>query len=336
MPDIDADEFAATGGAATARPAVSREAAVWADTTDGWSDQVPFSIDPDETGERRVGAYEGTQKIYVPEMNRLWLAKGANNHTITAADSGRILTFDTSVAARTVTFPDITTLPHGFNVGLMATSTTFPLILNPDTADNIGGLADNTNLEVKTSKQFEVRSDGANWHTTLDHQYLYVAAAFTGVSTILIGNLPNSVNRIEFTFRTKFAVDANALHLRTAEVDQVIDVGGADYFSMIKFTRSNPNNDYAQVNGASSSMVMCSGIDNAWPITVLGEITGLNEADYTFVDWSAYSIDSTAAAFSYNTHGKAHRNVQLATGALSFTTNSGNFAGSYSLRGYRF
>lgn len=91
-----------------------------------------------EEGRAYIGLSGGAPNIFTPSPRHYWVDKGANNYTVTADDIGKVLEFDVTSAARVPTLPAISSVGHGFAVGLRGYgSSVNGLTLTPNGTDAI-------------------------------------------------------------------------------------------------------------------------------------------------------------------------------------------------------
>jgi len=95
-----------------------------------------------EEGRTYIGLSGGAPNIHTPSPRHYWVDKGANNYTIAADDIGKVLEFDVTSANRVPTLPAISSVGHGFAVGLRGYgSATNSLTLTPNGTDAIDALS---------------------------------------------------------------------------------------------------------------------------------------------------------------------------------------------------
>jgi hypothetical protein len=128
-----------SGGLGSTLPAWAPAGFTRWDTTDGlatrWREYVNTA-----GGEKESARYEVAEGLVVPSPRRPWTDAGAANVTATVAASlGRVYSFDTAIAARTLTLPLGSSAGHGFTLSAIGRSAAFGVIIAPNAANSIEG-----------------------------------------------------------------------------------------------------------------------------------------------------------------------------------------------------
>lgn len=228
-PDSDASEIAVTGGAADERPEVSRDAAIWADTTLGWSDQVPFSIKP-VADEVRVGSYEGSVDMFISARSMATRAAGAANHTVDVVeDAGWMLTVDNSAAERSFLLPSLASTPAGFACFVYGLSKNNAIILVPDGTDAIDLGSNGQNLPLPGRCRIMVWKDAATgkWQTDFDYSVSHLMAIKTAAaaSEVDFTSLPYWARDLKFRYVLYAGTAGQQLAYRVSR-SAAFDTGG--------------------------------------------------------------------------------------------------------------
>ncbi|MEI7601705.1 MAG: hypothetical protein WCJ41_20615 [Aestuariivirga sp.] len=160
----------ALGGRATARPAWLPRGGVWLDESDAgaWSTTRAVDYLYNGTGDVERGRHEASASIYVPSARNLWVDKGAANYTVTAHDVGKVLVFDTTAAARTLTLIAGASFGHGATLWFLGSGgATNGVLLTPSGSEAIDAGANGASLTVVPNRLTRVSWDAAKskWRT---------------------------------------------------------------------------------------------------------------------------------------------------------------------------
>lgn len=160
----------ALGGRATVRPAWLPRGGGWLDESDpgAWSTTRAIDYLYNGTGDVERGRHESAASIYVPSARNLWVDKGAANYTITSHDVGKVLVFDTTAAARTLSLIAGASFGHGATLWFLGYGgTTNGVVLTPSGSEAIDAGANGASLTVVPNRLTRVSWDAAKskWRT---------------------------------------------------------------------------------------------------------------------------------------------------------------------------
>ena len=126
-----------SGGLGSALPAWAPAGFMRWDTTDGLSTRWREYLNT-AAGEKEAARYEADVGLVVPSPRRPWTDAGAANVTATVAASlGRLYSFDTAAAPRTLTLPIGSAAGHGFTLSAIGRSSANGVVVTPDAANPI-------------------------------------------------------------------------------------------------------------------------------------------------------------------------------------------------------
>ena len=154
-----------SGGLGSALPAWAPAGFMRWDTTDGlgtrWREYVNTA-----GGEKEAARYEVAEGLVVPSPRRPWTDAGAANLTATVAASlGRVYSFDTSAASRTLTLPIGSAAGHGFTLSAIGRSAANGLVIAPDATNSIEGGTNGASRTILNGLMVDITWDAvsATW-----------------------------------------------------------------------------------------------------------------------------------------------------------------------------
>jgi len=154
-----------SGGLGSTLPAWAPAGFMRWDTTDGlatrWREYVNTAA-----GEKEVARYEVAEGLVVPSPRRPWTDAGAANVTATVAASlGRVYSFDTAAAARTLTLPLGSAAGHGFTLSAIGRSAANGLVIAPDATTSIEGGTNGASRTILNGLMTDITWDavGSTW-----------------------------------------------------------------------------------------------------------------------------------------------------------------------------
>jgi hypothetical protein len=151
-----------SGGLGSTLPAWAPDGFTRWDTTDGlatrWREYVNTAA-----GEIESARYEVAEALVVPSPRRPWTNAGAANVTTTVAASlGRVYSFDTAAAARTLTLPIGSSVGHGFTLSAFGRSAAFGVIIAPNAANSIEGGTNGASVTILNGLMADITWDAAS------------------------------------------------------------------------------------------------------------------------------------------------------------------------------
>jgi hypothetical protein len=151
-----------SGGLGSALPAWAPAGFMRWDTTDGlatrWREYVNTAA-----GEKEIARYEVAEGLVVPSPRRPWTNAGAANLTATVAGSlGRVYSFDTALAARTLTLPLGSSAGHGFTLSAIGRSAAFGVVIAPDATNSIEGGTNGASLTILNGLMADITWDAVS------------------------------------------------------------------------------------------------------------------------------------------------------------------------------
>lgn len=302
----------ALGGRATARPAWLPRGGGWLDESDAgaWSTTRAIDYLYNGTGDVERGRHEASASIYVPSARNLWVDKGAANYTITAHDVGKVLVFDTTAAARTLSLIAGAGFGHGATLWFLGYGgATNGVVLTPSGSEAIDAGANGASLTVVPNRLTRVSWDGAKsrWRT----DYTLVTFGTGGRNRLINGSMRTDQRNVGATqtftaaAAVAYCVDRWYGACTGANVNGQRVAGSGAYQYLYQFT-----------GAASVTQVLLGQRIEATNICDLVGTTAtlsamISSSTLTSITWTAY-YPTVADTFSTKT--------QIATG--TFTINS--------------
>ena len=222
------------GGRATTRPAWLTRGGGWLDESDAGAWTTTRAIDYLYNGTANVerGRHEASASIYVPSARNLWVDKGAANYTITAHDVGKVLVFDTTAAARTLTLIAGASFGHGATLWFLGYGgTNNGVVLTPSGSEAIDAGANGVSLTVAPNRLTRVSWDGAKSRWRTDHYLGGVAGTLWGLEGSTAGastTLSVSVGRATDSTHVSMMILGSALAKTTGSWAAGTANGGLD------------------------------------------------------------------------------------------------------------